>query len=175
MKKQILSLFLCFCLILGCMPAAVRAEGEQHIFFKGVERDDVSENWFVDSTVRPLTSRSFYVDFNYGLQFVDEDGTLITGDIGDIEVDDETVCTVEEMGRLDNCFLIVGNAAGSAGRSFRSRFGRRSLRPRLQRQRLPSGDFHAGRERLCGRFRIRTGRRDARSVRIRPFRAQQRV
>ncbi|MBP5749994.1 MAG: S-layer homology domain-containing protein [Firmicutes bacterium] len=74
----------------------------------------MSENWFVDSTVRPLTSRSFYVDFNYGLQFVDEDGTLITGDIGDIEVDDETVCTVEEMGRLDNCFLIVGNAAGSA-------------------------------------------------------------
>ena len=112
--RRILSVMLCLCLLLTCIPAGVWAEGEQHIYFKEIEWDDGADDWVVSTSVQSLTSRSYYVNVSFGLLFTDADGTVITGDIDDISVDDESVCTVETFRGVTNGFEIVGISAGTA-------------------------------------------------------------
>ena len=117
MKRKLLSLALCLCLILTLIPAGVFAEGETPIYYKEVIRDD-ADGWSIDSGVNLLTGRKYYVDVSFGLQFVTPEGAALTPAESDITVSNTSVCTVETMRGIDGCFAIRGLAEGTATISF---------------------------------------------------------
>ncbi len=117
MKRELLSLALCLCLILTLIPAGVFAEGEAPIYYKEVIWDD-ADGWSTDSEVRLLTSRPYYTEISFSLQFVTSEGVALTLAESDITVSDTSVCTVEAMRGIDGCFEIRGLSEGEATISF---------------------------------------------------------